>query len=40
MTSKVQTKVEENSLKLLMPEIKRTGLELAGTVPMDNQVLK
>ncbi|MCF8010022.1 MAG: AAA family ATPase [Clostridiales bacterium] len=34
----VVTKVEENSLQSLQPEIERTGLKLAGEIPLDNQV--
>jgi CO dehydrogenase maturation factor len=34
----IVTKVEKDTLDSLMPEIERTGLELAGTIPMDSQV--
>jgi len=34
----IVAKVEQDTLNSLMPEIERTGLELAGTIPMDSQV--
>lgn len=34
----VVTKVEQNTIEPLMPEVERTGLELVGTIPLDNQV--
>ncbi|MTI82543.1 MAG: DUF87 domain-containing protein [Firmicutes bacterium] len=34
----IVTKVEKDTLDSLMPEIEKTGLELAGTIPLDSDV--
>lgn len=36
----VVTKVEDGSINALQGEIDQTGLELAGTIPLDNQVVE